>query len=134
MNRLLRYLFYGVMGIYTLYNFMWIVGITFSYSKNDSPKELIYIFLTFLLDIPIIWYLSKNLKIGLFLLASAIVIGVIDGLIQWELGGVGIEILTLWYGPKLIPIVIAILVNRSDETKNKNEILKIQGGIPPLPS
>ena len=96
------------MSIYALYNFMWIVGITFSYSKNDSPKELIYIFLTFLLDIPIIWYLSKNLKIGLFLLVIALVIGVIDGLIQWGIGG--FEVLTLWYGPKLIPIVIAMIV------------------------
>jgi len=120
------------MSIYALYNFMWIVGITFSYSKNDSPKELIYIFLTFLLDIPIIWYLSKYLKIGLFLLVIALVIGVIDGLIQWGIGG--FEVLTLWYGPKLIPIVIAILLNRSDETKDKDDMLKIQSGIPTLPS
>jgi len=120
------------MSIYALYNFMWIVGITFSYSKNDSPKELIYIFLTFLLDIPIIWYLSKNLKIGSFLLVIALVIGVIDGLIQWGIGG--FEVLTLWYGPELIPIVIAILLNRSDETKDKDDMIKIQSGIPTLPS
>src|ERR1035437_4571320 len=111
MKRGLRWLFYLVMLAYIAYNVMWVIGITFSYSKNDSPKELLYILLTFVIDIPIIWYLSKNLKLGLLFIALALLLSVGDGIAQQWLEGVIVPV--MWYAPKLVPITVAIALYRS---------------------
>jgi hypothetical protein len=107
----MSWLFYSVMCVYIVYNLMWVVGITFSYSKNDSPKELFYILFTFIVDVPIIWYLSKNLRIGVALLVAAILLSVVDGIVQQWLEGINVAVLW-WYAPKIIPITAAILLNR----------------------
>ena len=111
MKKELRWLFYFAMCSYILYNLMWLVGTTFSYSKNDSPKELIFLFLAFVVDVPIIWYISRNLKIGISLLLVTLLLSVADGIIQqwlW-LGSMSFPMMW-WYLPKIIPISTAVLL------------------------
>jgi len=111
MKKWLRWLFYFVLLAYAAYNLMWLVGIAFSYSKNDSQKELIYLVLTFVVDVPIIWYISKNLKIGAPLFVAALVLSVIDGIVRGWLEATIVA--AMWYGPKIIPFTLAIILSRS---------------------
>ena len=110
MNRISPYIFYSLWVLYAIYNVLWLIGITFSYGPNDTPSELIFVALTFIMDIPILWFSSKNLKIGLSLLAIVVACSLAAALSQHILSSFAFS---FWYAPKIFIAVAAVWFNLS---------------------
>jgi hypothetical protein len=64
MRAVQRYVFYSAIFLYAVYNCFWLVGTMFSYGKNDTKGELLFVVLTFLADIPVLWWIKTNVKLG----------------------------------------------------------------------
>jgi hypothetical protein len=109
-NKISSYIFYFLWIVYGIYCLLWLVGFTFSYGKNDKPSELVFAALTFLIDIPILWFISENLKIGLSLLAitlvSSLALANSFGILSWFS-------YSFWYAPKILVAAAAIWCNWS---------------------
>jgi hypothetical protein len=110
MNKLASWTFYSVLIAYALYNALWMIGITFSWGRNDTNDELIYLFLTFIVDIPIMWYSAKHLKIGLCLFTCVLICSFLF-VKSW--GGLSITTLSMWYAPKVFVVASALWYNIS---------------------
>ena len=52
------------MFLYIAYNLLWLIGLSFSFGKNDAWTEVLYFVLTFFADIPIffVFALGANTK------------------------------------------------------------------------
>ena len=89
-------------------------SITFSFGRNDTYQELLFVLLTFIVDIPILWVITRRLKVGLTLfaiaLAGSIALGTPFHILK------SLEVPAMWYGPKMILIAAAIWTYHSNRT------------------
>ncbi len=112
MTVLRSWMFGGLLGVYTLYNLLWAIGITFSFGRNDTYQELLFVLLTFIVDIPILWFVTRRPKVGLTLfavvLAGSIALGTPFHILK------SLEVPAMWYGPKVILVAAAIWTYRSN--------------------
>jgi hypothetical protein len=97
--------FYVTVAIYTAYNLLWLAGTMFSYGKNDTPSEALFICLTFLADIPAFFVITRKLRPGLILffllLASSFALAASQHILTSFS-------LLYWYAPKLVPLSVAV--------------------------
>jgi hypothetical protein len=88
-----------------------VIGITFSFGRNDTFQELLFILLTFIADIPILWFITRRLKAGLILLVvvltGSIALGTPFHILR------SLEVPAMWYGPKVILVMVAIWTHDS---------------------
>jgi hypothetical protein len=121
MNKLASWTFYVLLTVYALYNALWMIGTTFSWGKNDTHSELIFLFLTFIVDIPIFWFINKNLKIGLSLLAITLACSLAlahsFNILSWFS-------YSFWYSPKILIAAAAIWSNLSRRKREGAVILR----------
>ncbi len=117
-NKISSYVFYFLWIVYAIYSVLWLAGFTFSYGKNDTRSELLFAALTFIIDIPIFWFINKNLKIGLCLLAITVVCSLTlahsFGILSWFS-------YSFWYVPK-IPVAAAAIWSNWSRRKNKRTV------------
>lgn len=106
------WIFSGILAVYALYNLLWLIGYTFSFGKNDTYWELLFPAVTFIVDIPILWYTAKELKRGLILFGLAVASSIALGLPFHVLSSVVVP--AMWYGPKVVMLSIAIWTYRSN--------------------
>jgi hypothetical protein len=106
-----RYVFYCVIPLYAAYNCFWVTGTMFSFGKSDTKGELIFVVLTFLADIPVLWWTRTNVKLGsiftLVILIASVWLAESHGVLN------GITLL-YWYGPKLVPWLVAVWAGRPE--------------------
>jgi hypothetical protein len=114
-NKISSYVFYSLWIVYAIYSVFWLVGFTFSYGKNDTPSELLFAAITFIIDIPIFWFINKNLNIGLSLLAITVVCSLA---LAHSYGILSRFSYSFWYAPKILVAAAAIWSNWS---RRKNE-------------
>ena len=100
-----RYVFYGVMAIYAIYNMCWLIGTSFSWGRNDTWKEAAYLLLTFTADIPTLFLAERRPGVGLFLFLSVLIGSLTLGALSQVINGFS---LLYWYAPKLIPAAVSI--------------------------
>lgn len=105
MRAVQRYVFYSAIFLYAVYNCFWLVGTMFSYGKNDTKGELLFVVLTFLADIPVLWWIKTNVKLGslclLIILIASLWLGESHRVLNWFT-------LLYWYSPKLVPWLAAV--------------------------
>lgn len=106
MRRFLRYLFYGITVLYVVYNVFWLTGSIFSFGRNDTYKELIYFFITFVVDVPVFFWIAKRPAIGVTAFLFALLVGMS---LAASLEILNKHSLLYWYIPKLAPLVTALL-------------------------
>lgn len=97
--------------LYASYNLLWVIGIMSSFGKNDTHRELFYLVLTFIIDIPIVWFMTRQLKLGLMLFIVSLTTSVALGISLHVLNST--EVPALWYGPKILVVIAAIWAYRS---------------------
>jgi hypothetical protein len=103
-------LFHFMMFLYAGYNCFWIVGTMFSFGKNDTRRELIYFVLTFVLDIPVLWWTKKRLRLGSFCLLLILVSSL---WLAESLRILNLFTVLFWYSPKLVPWLTAVWPRRA---------------------
>jgi hypothetical protein len=111
MRAIRGYFFYGAIFLYAAYNFCWLVGTMFSFGKNDTQKELVYFVLTFVADIPVLWWLKRNVKLGGALFAVLLLTSMWLAKSEHVLNGVTF---LYWYSPKVVPLLAAVWANRAE--------------------
>ena len=95
---------YTVVLAYAIYNLLWLAGLMFSYGRNDTYHEILFLCMTFILDIPILAYSQTNQQIGLSLFGIVVVASLLAAHVQDVLNG---ATFALWYLPKLAPFAAA---------------------------
>ena len=115
MNKSPSWIFYTLFILYVLYNAAWMIGITFSWGKNDTIRELLYLLFTFIIDIPVIWYLTKNLYAGLTIFISIFICGVVLG---WPWHLLNRATIPMWYAPKVFVVMAAVWANVSSRRQS----------------
>ena len=104
-----RYVFYCAIFLYVVYNCFWVAGTMFSFGRNDTKGELIFVILTFLADIPIFWWTKTNVKLG----SLSLLIILIASMWLAKSHRVLNEFTMLcWYGPKLVTWLASVWAGR----------------------
>ena len=98
------------MVLYAACNTLWLAGTMFSYGKNDTPREAVFITLTFLADIPVFFVIARKPRFGLSMFSLLLAASLTLAASQHVLNSFG---LLYWYAPKLVPLVIAAWVSKS---------------------
>jgi hypothetical protein len=117
-SRLPSRLFYSVMAVYIVYNALWLLGTTFSFGRNDTRRELLYLCLTFGADIPVFFGFMRTPRIGSVALGFLFLSGMGIGA---SLGILNSVTLLLWYLPKVIPLAAAIWLTFSKSARTESE-------------
>jgi hypothetical protein len=112
-----NWLFNCILAVYAIYNLLWVVGTMFSFGRNDTYGEIFFTMVTFVVDIPIMWYMTRRLKRGLLLLAVAMSISIALGSPFHVLYSLVVP--AMWYGPKIIMVLMAIWAYRSKSQTGK---------------
>ena len=106
------------MAVYIVYNALWLVGTTFSFGRNDTPRELLYLCVTFVADIPVFFGFMRNPWIGSVALGFLFLTGMGIGA---SLGIVNSESVLLWYLPKVIPLAAVTWLTFSKSARTERE-------------
>jgi hypothetical protein len=106
-----RYVFYCVIFLYAVYNCCWLAGTMFSFGRNDTKGELVYVVLTFLVDIPVLWWTKANARLGSLCLLAILIASMSLAESHRVLNGFT---LLYWYGPKLVPWLTAVWAGRPE--------------------
>jgi hypothetical protein len=109
----LKSVFYGTLVVYAIYNFLWLIGTTFSWGRNDTLSELMLLLFLFTADLPVMWWITRNPKLGVGTLVAIFTTTLYLAKSEKILNGFTIG---FWYGPKLVIILIALLFWRSRQT------------------
>jgi hypothetical protein len=104
-----KFVFIVVFILYAAYNVFWLIGTTFSFGKNDTMQELIYLLLTFVADLPVMWWVRKDLMTGGIGFLILLIAGVWSAASLSMVSGFSI---LLWYVPKVAMLMTAISTGR----------------------
>ncbi|HEY7210208.1 MAG TPA: hypothetical protein VH477_08040, partial [Bryobacteraceae bacterium] len=77
--------------------------------KNDTKGELIFVILTFLADIPGLWWTKSNIKLGSIWLLVVLIASMWLAESHGVLNGFTLR---FWYGPKFVAWLAAVWTGR----------------------
>lgn len=133
--------FYGVLVLYAAYNLAWLIGTSFSFGRNDSRSELVFLLITFAADVPAMWLIRKRPRIGGFALLILVAMGMALAIRFQVLSSFSI---LWWYSPKPIMAAIAFAAHKLAQQNNRQcgrdqlvtspHIAKRKGVLPSVPN
>ena len=96
---------------YTAYNILWLIGTTFSFGKNDTSQKLIYLLLTFVADLPVMWWIRKAPVIGCGAFSILSIAGFWLAISSFVFN---VFTLVAWYIPKFAMVSTSVWMSRSE--------------------
>jgi hypothetical protein len=112
----LKYVFYLALTLYAAYNVLWFIGMTFSWGPNDPRWEAIYFSLTFIADVPVVWWIKRSPRNGCIALFILLIAGIRLAVVEGIFNSFSIR---YWYAPKLIIAALGVWTSRL-EMKSKS--------------